>query len=362
MINIATLFSGVGAIEEALVKQNIDYKIIFAADNGERELKSSIKDIVDDTRGMSLLERNRHIEELYILESKRENFMQKQYLANFDVSEGHYYQDVRFLDGKIYKDCEIDLLVGGSPCQSFSVIGKRGGLEDTRGTLFYEYAPIVQECQPKIFIYENVLGMLNHDQGRTWETINNVFQSLEYDIKLFKLNAKNYGIPHDRKRIFVVGTKVENTMEIPTEVELQTTISDYLEEIIPAKYYLGQKGFEFVTNPFYANRAKVNGTIMMCQKANQQFNWNGDFRFEPLDYQRHTPEILQRAYVGQYQGQYGVARQLTPRECFRLMGFTDEYKIVVRDTMAWRQSGNAIVVNVLEAIINEMRNKGILKC
>ena len=108
--------------------------------------------------------------------------------------------------------------------------------------------------------------------------------------------------------------------------------------------------------------AKVNGNIMMCQKANQQFNWNGDFRFEPLDEKRHTPEILERAYVGEYKGETGVVRQFTPRECFRLMGFNDEYKIVVQDTMAWRQAGNAIVVNVLEAIISEMRNKGILKC
>lgn len=362
MIKLATLFSGVGAIEEAFIKQKIEYKIVFAADNGEREIKSTAEEIREQTKGMSLQEKNKYIEELYLKESRKENFMQKQYLANFDVPEGHYYQDVRFLDGTMYKDEQIDLLVGGSPCQSFSVIGKRGGLEDTRGTLFYEYARIVKECQPKAFIYENVLGMLNHDKGKTWETINNVFQSLNYNIKLFKLDAKNYGIPQDRRRIFVVGSKIENKMDIPAELDLNTTIADYLEDVIPVKYYLGRKGFKFVTNPFYFNRAKVNGEIMMCQKANQQFNWNGDFRFEPLDSNRHTPEILERAYVGEYKGEKGVTRQLTPRECFRLMGFDDDYKIVVHDTMAWRQAGNAIVVNVLEAIINEMRNKGILKC
>lgn len=362
MIKLATLFSGVGAVEEALIKQKIDYKIIFAADNGEREIKSTAEEIKEKTKGMSLLDRNKFIEELYLKEGKKENFMQKQYLANFEVPEGHYYQDVRFLDGKIYKDEQIDLLVGGSPCQSFSIIGKRGGLEDTRGTLFYEYARIVKESQPKAFIYENVLGMLNHDKGRTWETIHNVFQSLNYNIKVFKLNAKDYGIPQDRKRIFVVGAKVENKMEVPVKVELETVIEDYLESDVPVKYYLGRKGFEFVTNPIYINRAKVNGKIMMCQKANQQFNWNGDFRFETFDENKHTPKVLERAYVGEYQGEKGVARQLTPRECFRLMGFNDDYKIVVHDTMAWRQAGNAIVVNVLEAIISEMRDKGILEC
>ena len=362
MIKLATLFSGVGAIEEALKKLKIQYKMVFAADNGERELKTSADEIISQTSGMSLLEKNLFIEDLYLKESKKENFMQKQYLANFDVPAGHYYQDVRFLDGNIYKDEQIDLLVGGSPCQSFSVIGKRGGLEDTRGTLFYEYARIVKESQPKAFIYENVLGMLNHDKGKTWETISNVFHSLDYDIKLFKLDAKNYGIPQERRRIFVVGSKIENKMDVPAEVPLTTSIEDYLEECIPVKYYLGRKGFEFVTNPIYFGRAKVNGRIMMCQKANQQFNWNGDFRFEPLDPLRHTPAILERAYVGEYNGLRGVTRQLTPRECFRLMGFTDDYKIVVHDTMAWRQSGNAIVVNVLEAIVCEMIDKGILKC
>lgn len=362
MIKLATLFSGVGAIEEAFIKRNIKCQIVFAADNGERELRTPTEEISKAIQSMDLLQKNNYIEELYRAESKKENFMQKQYLANFFVPAGHFYQDVRFLDGRIYQSEHIDLLVGGSPCQSFSVIGKRGGLEDTRGTLFYEYARIVKECQPKAFIYENVLGMLNHDKGKTWATINNVFQSLNYDIKLFILDAKNYGIPQERKRIFVVGSNIKNDMEIPTEINLTTSISDYLENAVPAKYYLGRKGFEFVTNPVYYNRAKVNGTIMMCQKANQQFNWNGDFRFEALDYTKHTLDILERAYIGEYKGQRGVVRQLTPRECFRLMGFSDDYKIVVHDTMAWRQAGNAIVVNVLEAIIKEMMNKGILKC
>ena len=362
MIKLATLFSGIGAIEEAFVKQNIDHEIVFAADNGERDIELDIANIKAQTQGMSIAERNAYIEEFYRSKTKKENLMQAQYCANFHVRKGHYYQDVRLLDGSVYIKENIDLLVGGSPCQSFSIIGKRGGLEDTRGTLFYEYARIVNECQPKVFIYENVLGMLTHDKGRTWDTIDNVFHSLDYDIKVFKLDAKNYGIPQDRKRLFVVGTKAKNTMSTPPTKKLDTVIEDYLQDVVPAKYYLGQKGFEFVTNPYYLNRAKLNGEIMMCQKANQQFNWNGDFRFEPLDKKRHTKEILDRAYIGEYKGELGVTRQLTPRECFRLMGFNDDYKIVVNDTVAWRQAGNAIVVDVLEAIINELRRVGALQC
>ena len=362
MIKLATLFSGVGAIEEAFVKKGIKHKIVFAADNGERDCKINVEEVKQITSKMSVKEKNEYIEKLYLELSKKENYMQTQYCANFKVQSGDYYQDVRFIDGTVYKKDNIDLLVGGSPCQSFSIIGKRGGLEDTRGTLFYEYARIVKEAQPKAFIYENVLGMLSHDKGQTWATINNVFQSLGYSIKVFKVNARDYGIPQDRKRIFVVGSLVENNMEEPKKVQLTKFVEDYLEDKIPAKYYLGEKGFSFVTNPAYSNRARINRTVMMCQKANQQFNWNGDFRFEVYDKKKHNREIMDRAYLGEYNGQKGVARQLTPRECFRLMGFNDDYRIVVHDNMAWRQAGNAIVVNVLEAIIDEMINKGLLKC
>lgn len=360
MLKLATLFTGIGAIEEALRKQKIEYEVVFACDNGEREISFDTESMKVDISKRDIKEVNQLIEQMYKTLSGKENLMQKQYLANFNVREGCFYQDVRLLDARPYKKEKIDLLLGGSPCQSFSIIGKRGGFEDTRGTLFFEYARVVKECEPKVFIYENVLGMLNHDQGKTWATIQNVFSELGYNIKYSIINAKDYGIPQDRKRIFVIGTKKENTFEKPEEIPLTTMVKDFLQESVDPKYYLGKKGFEFVTNPKYKNRAKVNGEIMMCQKANQQFNWNGDFVFEPLEKVEDNPEIMARAYVGSYNGGVGVTRKLTPRECLRLMGFSDEYKIAVDDNMAWRQSGNAIVVNVLEEILKELFKKGLL--
>ncbi len=362
MLKIATLFSGIGAIEETLNKMNIAHEVIFACDNGEREIDIDVDTVRDAIKNKDEIDIIKYIEKIYSEKSKKKNLMQLQYLANFNVKNNRYYQDVRFLDGSVYESEKIDLLVGGSPCQSFSIIGKRGGFEDTRGTLFYEYARIVKECKPKIFIYENVLGMLSHDKGKTWETVINVFQELGYNYKVFQLNSKDYGIPQDRKRIFVVGTLVDNIMDKPEEKELNVSIKDFLDKEVLAKYYLGRKGFEFVTNPKYINRAKVNGDIMVCQKANQQFNWNGDFVFEPLDLKKHTEEILTRAYVGIYKGVRGVCRQLTPRECLRLMGFSEQYSIAVNDTTAWRQSGNAIVVDVLESIIKELLKKELLIC
>ncbi len=368
MIKLATLFSGIGAIEQALKQLEIDYKISFACDNGERELPYDKEEIEDQLKNIPKKDQKKYIDELY-LNTGKENLMEKSYKANYEINNDDFYQDVRFLDGSKYKN-NIDLLVGGSPCQSFSVNGKRGGFEDTRGTLFYEYARIVKESQPKVFIFENVRGMLNHDKGKTWSTIKNTFEQLNYNIYIKKdskgnedpiLNAVNYGIPQKRDRLFIVGfrkdIKLNNTFNFPKELELKKTIYDFLDKKVDAKYYLGQKGFEFVTT--HPSRARVGTSIMGCQKANQQFNWNGDFIFEEYDKVKDRKDVLDTAYVSTWNGKKGVIRKYTPRECLRLMGFSDDFEIVINDQNMYRQSGNSIVVNVLKEIVKEIQNTGV---
>ncbi len=283
-------------------------------------------------------------------------------MANYDIDKKDFHQDIRFIDGNHYKN-QVDLLVGGSPCQSFSIIGKRGGFNDTRGTLFYEYARLIRDCEPKVFIFENVRGMLNHDKGKTWETIQNVFKELKYNIYINDdpiLNARDYGIPQNRPRLFVIGIRedisIKRDFKFPEKEELTTTMFDYLENEVEPKYYLGQKGFEFVTNPKYKNRARVNQDIIMCEKANQQFNWNGDFVFEEYDKNRHNEEVMKYAYLSTWNEKKGVIRKLTPRECLRLMGFSDNFKIVVPDVQMYRQAGNSIVVNIFERILKELQS------
>ena len=178
MIRLATVFSGIGAVEEAMEKQNVDYKLVFACDNGERELKMTKEEIQEKIKKLSFDESKKLIDELYANTGKR-NYMEESYIANYNIDKKNFHQDIRFIDGNYYKN-KVDLLVGGSPCQSFSIIGKRGGFNDTRGTLFYEYARLIKECEPKVFIFENVKGILNHDKGKTWETIQNVFKELKY--------------------------------------------------------------------------------------------------------------------------------------------------------------------------------------
>ncbi len=365
MIRLATLFSGIGAIEQAFIKQNIPHKIVFACDNGERELSYTKEEILKKTKNMSFEERNDYINELYN-SLKKPNCMYQTYKANYKIDDKDFYQDIRFLDGSKYKG-EVDLLVGGSPCQSFSIIGKRGGFNDTRGTLFYEYARIISETQPKAFIFENVRGMLNHDHGKTWETVQNTFKELNYKIYIRSnpiLNAKDYGIPQNRPRLFVIGIRNDldtTPFKFPEEEELTTTVKDYLEENVDSKYYLGKKGFEFVTNPKYKNRAQINSDIMQCQKANQQFNWNGEFVFIPLAKVKDNEEIMKKAYVSTYNGVEGVCRKLTPIECVKLMGFSNSFVFPedMNDVDKYRQAGNSIVVNIFERILPNLMDTGV---
>ena len=218
MIRLATVFSGIGAIEQALKKMGIEHQIVFACDNGERNISLNVDEINNEIKNLPYDKQKEYIDELYEHKCKKENKMECSYLNNYNLSKKHFYQDVRFLNANQYKD-KVDLIVGGSPCQSFSIIGKRAGLNDTRGTLFYDYARIIDECKPKAFIYENVKGLLSHDKGNTWKVVKDVFMSLGYNIKFYELNSKDFGIPQDRRRIFLVGTLKENLL--PDTLEKQ---------------------------------------------------------------------------------------------------------------------------------------------
>ena len=247
--------------------------------------------------------------------------------------------------------------------------GKRFGLKDIRGTLFYEFARIIDESQPKVFIYENVKGMLTHDNGKTWEIVKSIFNKLNYNVYIQQdengkekpvLNAKDYGIPQNRERIFIVGFRNDlqiKTFDFPKKKSLDKTIFDFLDNDVESKYYLGKKGFEFVTT--HPSRAQVSEPIMRTQKANQQFNWNGDFVFVPVSKVKNNEQIMKRTYVSEWKGQKGVIRKITPRECLRLMGFEDDFKIVMNDTNMYRQSGNSIVVNVLKELVKSIEKTGV---
>ena len=191
VLRVGTLFSGIGAFEQALKQMKIPHEIIFACDNGERYLSQTHAELKKQTKGMSKEDAEDYVDDLYEMTGKKNN-VKESYFANYEISEDRWHNDVRFMDGTQYKG-KVDILVGGSPCQSFSTYGLKKGLEDARGTLFYEYARMIQEVQPKVFIFENVRGLTVHDKGHTWEVIQGVFDSLNYDIaKPEILNAQDY--------------------------------------------------------------------------------------------------------------------------------------------------------------------------
>lgn len=354
-----------------------------------------------DTFGEDWTARKKYIDSLYKGLEKR-NQVRKSYLANYDLSEEDFHWNVAFLNGKQYEG-QVDLFVGGSPCQSFSLVGKQRGLDDTRGTLFYEYARLIDEIKPKIFIYENVKALTSHDNGKTWKKMQEVFTELGYRFSWSILNSKNYGIPQNRERVFVVGFRndllLEHDFKFPTPIPLEKKMQDFLIDNAPGGYFLPKKGVEFVTLEKNLSKkyTQIDGEIQLCQKKNQQFNWHGDFVFQSekdaqsknipnlekyflsekvkkyvlssgtknfysrpkVDLEIARPLLtsmhkMHRAGVDNYVTTEGRLRKLTPRECLRLMGFSDKFKIVVSDTSMYQQSGNSIVVDVLIALMNSI--------
>jgi DNA (cytosine-5)-methyltransferase 1 len=362
---------------------------------------TTMESLVDLSMLSSYKEKKDYVDNMYSGKEKS-NFVRQSYLANYEIHEDHFHWNASFLDGTQYKD-KIDLFVGGSPCQSFSLVGKRRGLQDTRGTLFYEFARLIGEIQPKVFIYENVKGLLGHDGGNTWATMQQVFKDLNYEWQFDILNAKNYGVPQNRERLFVVGIRkdlvLKGEFHFPEEKKLDKTMKDFLLDNVSAKYYLNKKGVEFVTMEKNLQKrfTQIDGDIQLCQKANQQFNWHGDFVFVEENKEKENliddlekyflsekvrkyvmasgtknfyskPKIdldiarpllttmhkMHRAGVDNYVTTEGRIRKLAPRECLRLMGFCDSFEIVVSDTQMYQQAGNSIVVDVLMAIFKKI--------
>ena len=252
-IRLGTSFSGIGAIEHSFHRLGLNCEIQFAGD-------------IDDN-------------------------CKKAYFANYNITESQWHKDIHEFDAKPYKG-KVDLFVGGAPCQAFSLRGKHGGFEDTRGTLFREFARVVIECQPKIFIFENVRGMLYHDKGNTWNVIHNTFEKdCGYQVYYQILNSKDYGVPQSRDRIYCIGFKKEVDFKYPAPIKLNKTVYDLLEDVVDDKYFLKEKGFHFITESVNHTKSytQINGTIQLCQKRNQQFNWHGDFIYHPFTNEKNQP-------------------------------------------------------------------------
>lgn len=363
-LKVGTLFSGIGSFEWALKRLNIDYDVIFACDNGDVNIEvENYDELLAQSKKTTSVAEMRNLEKALYSKVRKTNFVELSYKANFDVDDENYHYNVCLLDGEKYKG-KVDILVGGSPCQAFSIMGYKRGLEDARGTLFYEYARLVKEIQPKVFIYENVQGLLKHDKGNTWDVIKGIFDSLGYHYTLDVLNSKDYGIPQNRNRLFVVGFKDENYLaefEFPKKKELQFTLQDFLIESCDEGYfsYTNYKKHPGRVDKKHFLSEKVKKHVMSVGTKNYVVKPETDLKIaRPLLATMHK---MHRAGVDNYVTVEGELRRLTPRECLRLMGFGDEFKQVVSDTQLYHQAGNSIVADVFVELTPCIISTGVFK-
>ncbi|WP_299678658.1 DNA cytosine methyltransferase [uncultured Tenacibaculum sp.] len=288
-----------------------------------------------------------------VFTSEWDKYSQQTYYSNFgEVPFG----DITRKRTKDYIPDDFDILCAGFPCQAFSIAGKRGGFEDTRGTLFFDVAEIIKKKQPKAIFLENVKGLRNHDKGKTLSTILNVLrEDLGYYVPDPQIiNAKDFGVPQNRERIFIVGfnknTEITN-FQYPKPVNEKTSLRNILEEKeVSVKYYLSTTYIDTLRKHKERHQNKGNGfgfqiipndgvaNAVVCGGMGRERNLIIDHRltnFKPIT--NISGEVNRE----------GI-RKMTPREWARLQGFPDNYKIVVSDAQAYKQFGNSVAVPAIQ--------------
>ena len=271
-----------------------------------------------------------------------DRFAVQTYRANFGdhIVPG----DINEISLEDIPDC--DVLIGGFPCQPFSMMGQQRGFEDTRGTLFFRIAEIISDKiekgkKPKAVILENVRSLTTHRTGETYREIHRVLQDV-LGYKVFKdiLNSADFGVPQTRNRTYIVCFDNQAADYLFPEVQkLQKTLQDLLEHDVDSKYYLSDR---------------ILPTILSNGTGGYQAKSEIDLKIaRPLC---ATMAKMHRACQDNYVTQNGRIRRLTPRECARLQGFEDSFVIPVSDCQAYKQFGNAVTVNVSRAVAESVKD------
>lgn len=282
-----------------------------------------------------------------VFSSEWDKFAQKTYEANFgDVPLG----DIRQVD--VVDIPDFDILCAGFPCQPFSIAGvskknslnRPHGFEDeTQGTLFYEIVRIIKAKKPRAFFLENVKNLKSHDKGRTFMIIKGAIEELGYSFHYRVINAKAL-VPQNRERIFMIGFR-EGTdfFDFPVIPDLQPKISQILEINPDDKYTLTDHLWEYLQNYAKKHNAKGNGFGFGLVDI------NGTSKTLSARYYKDGSEIL----IPQKERN---PRRLTPRECARLQGYPEYFKIVVSDTQAYKQFGNSVAVPLIKILAQHLVN------
>jgi DNA (cytosine-5)-methyltransferase 1 len=229
-----------------------------------------------------------------------------------------------------------DILLAGFPCQPFSIIGKKLGFDDIRGTLFFEIARILKEKKPKIFVLENVKQLKTHNRGETLRTIIEILEGMDYKVYKDILNALNFGLPQKRERIIIVGFLNKSVNFSFPNPKLQGKLEDILENeaTIDAKYFASE-------------------AIVKKRKAKHKSEFHPGIWHENKggNISSYPYSCALRAGASYNYLLVNGARRLTPREMLRLQGFPDTFKIVCSDSQTRKQAGNAVPVNVIKAVL-----------
>lgn len=274
-----------------------------------------------------------------VFSSEWDKYSQQTYEANFEHKPNG---DITQIDEKDIP--EFDILLGGFPCQAFSIAGKRLGFEDTRGTLFFDVARIIKYRKPKAFLLENVKGLLNHQKGQTFDVIKKTLDDLGYQIYCQILNAKNFGVPQNRERVYIIGFQKEDKIEFsfPDPLNKKTRLGDILDKEVEAKYTISDR--LWASHQERKRRNKEKGWGFGYSLFNEDSEYTSTISAR---YYKDGSEIL----VAQ---QDKNPRKLTPKEAGRLQGFPENFIIPVSDVQAYKQFGNSVSVPVIRELAREI--------
>lgn len=274
------------------------------------------------------------------------------YKANFGEIDSRNIEKVPMKDIP-----KFDVLLAGFPCQAFSIAGKRQGFLDTRGTLFFRIEKILSEKKPKAFLLENVGHLMHHDEGKTFEVIRSVLEEkLGYDVHAKILNAKDFGVPQNRPRIYIVGFRKKTDFSFP-KPSGRIALKTVLDKRISPKHYISQRYYEGLERHRKRHERKGNGfgycvldtsgvaNALVLGGMGRERNLIAD---KPIMVWRKGLDKLK------YKNAKGL-RKLTIRECARLQGIKEDFIFPVSDTQTYRQIANSVAVPVVRTVAAEMK-------
>ncbi|WP_062050365.1 DNA cytosine methyltransferase [Bacillus sp. JCM 19034] len=289
-----------------------------------------------------------------VYSSEWDKHAQKTYYENYGMMpEG----DITQIDAKDIPS--HDILCAGFPCQAFSISGKQKGFEDARGTLFFDVARIAKHHKPKILLLENVRNFEKHDDGNTLKTVKAVLDEIGYDVWHKVLNASHFGLPQNRERIYIIAIRKDfevSHFQFPTGTFEKVYLKDMtLPDELTEQYIINRDDITIDHSKVPSENLFNNYPLKPVRVGTINKGGQGERIYSDLGH-----AITLSAYgggPGSKTGCYlinGKIRKLAPRECARIQGFSDDFKIPVSDAQAWKQFGNSVPVNVLKSIIQAL--------